>query len=115
MKRVPVIIALLGLMLLVAGLALRLNGGPPPADPSIIAACEARVQSQGAEMVARCQQSAFATTMTATDANAAAAAISSGNKAEVGGDAFALFVVGLGVALMIAGALLAGQQRRDHA
>ena len=112
MKRYPIGIAVLGIVLLIAGLVLRWEGGPPPADPAIIAACEARLQGQSAEMIARCRQSAFATAMTATDPNAAAAAISGANNAEVGGSMVSFFLIGLGVVLMAAGALMVRQQRQ---
>jgi hypothetical protein len=111
MKRYPLGIAVLGIVLVLAGLVVRWDGGPPPADPAVVAACEARLQGQAAEMVGRCRQSAFATAMTATDANAAAAAISNANNSEVGGSMAALFLIGLGVVLMIAGALMVRHHR----
>lgn len=63
-------------------------------------------------MIARCQESAFATAMTASDAQAAATAISSANNSEVGGSMLSMFLIGLGLPLMIAGAVAAIQQRR---
>jgi hypothetical protein len=43
--------------------------------------------------------------MTATDANAAARAISASNNSEIGGNALGMFLLGLGLVLTVVGAL----------
>jgi hypothetical protein len=94
-----------GVLALLVGVVLTLAGGrPPPADAAMAAQCRARFQGQ-AEMQQRCGEAAFATAMTATDANAAAKAISAANTSEVGGNTLAMFILGLGVALLLAGVL----------
>ncbi|UYY58425.1 hypothetical protein [Sphingomonas sp. S2-65] len=112
MKKYPASVAVIGVILLLAGLALRLTNGPPAADPISVAQCEDRVRSQGAAMIARCQDRAFASAMTATDANEAAAAISRANNAEVGGGMLAMFLIGIGAVMAVLGGIAARQQRR---
>ncbi|WP_380786191.1 hypothetical protein [Sphingomonas sp. R86521] len=112
MKKSPLVLLILGLVLLAAGGFMMLNGGPPKADPAIVAQCRDRMRDQGADMLAKCQEQAFATAMTATDANVAARAISTANNAEVGGTMLGMFLLGLGVVLTIAGAMIARQLGR---
>lgn len=112
MKKNPVLLLVIGAAMLIVGVFLQLNGGPPKADAAAIAQCENRVRDQGAEMIARCQESAFATAMTATDAQAAAQSISAANNSEVGGNMLSLFLIGLSLPLLIVGVLGLVQRRR---
>lgn len=112
MKKYPAILALFGAAILVIGLILRLSGGPPRADAASIARCEERMRDQGADMMARCQESAFATAMTATDANAAALAISNANRSEIGGTMLSMALIGFGLALTVFGTIAVLRQRR---
>lgn len=57
-------------------------------------------------MIAQCDETAFATAMTATDADAAARSISAANNSEIGGNAAAMFLIGLGLVLVIGGIVL---------
>lgn len=56
-----------------------------------------------ADLIAQCGQLAFATATTATDASSAARSISAANNSEIGGNAFSVFLVGLGLALVVGG------------
>jgi hypothetical protein len=103
MKKSPLLLLILGLALLAIGGFLTLNGEPPSADPAMVTECQERVRGQGAAMLAKCQEQAFAAGMTATDANEAAQAISAANNAEVGGNMLGMFLLGLGVVLTIFG------------
>ena len=107
MKKNPLILIIIGLLILAAGAVMKLSGGAPSADAATTARCQERMKDQGAEMLQRCNEAAFATAMTATDADAAARAISSANNSEVGGNALAMFLIGLGIAVTVAGALSA--------
>lgn len=113
MKKNPIVLLILGVALLAVGGFLTLNGGPPNADLAIVAQCQERVRDQGAEMLAKCQEQAFATGMTATDANDAARAISAANNAEVGGNMLGMFLLGLGLVLTIFGGLAWRQKERS--
>jgi hypothetical protein len=103
MKKNPVILFVLGLLLLAAGGLMSLTGGPPKADPARASQCRERMKDQGPDMLAKCDESAFATAMTATDANSAAQAISAANNSEVGSNSLAMFLLGLGAVLTVAG------------
>jgi hypothetical protein len=72
------------------------------------------LQDQGAEMLARCDEAAFATAMTATDANQAAASISANNNQDIGGNALGMFLLGLGLVMTLAGLLASRKQARGH-
>ncbi|MES2058372.1 MAG: hypothetical protein V4564_20715 [Pseudomonadota bacterium] len=98
----PVLLIVLGLVLLAAGAVLSLTGGPPKADAAIAAQCRERMRDQP-DMAAKCDEAAFATAMTATDADSAARAISAANNSEIGGNTLAMFLLGLGVVLTGAG------------
>ncbi len=95
-----------GLVLLVLGGVMSLTGGPANADPVVTAACRGRLKDAGADMLAKCGEKAFATAMTATDASSATATISAANSAEVGTNAAAMGLLGLGAVLAIAGIVL---------
>jgi hypothetical protein len=97
------IMFVLGVMLLVAGGLMSLTGGPPKADAIMTSQCRERMKDQGSDLLAKCGAKAFATAMTATDANAAAQAISAANDSEVGSNSLAMLLLGLGGALTVAG------------
>lgn len=105
MRKTPLVLLILGLALMAIGGVMTLKGGPPRADPAIVAQCRDRMRDQGADMLAKCQEQAFATAMTATDADAAARAIGTANTAEVGGTMLGMVLLGLGLVLTIAGAI----------
>lgn len=105
MKKNPLFLLALGVILLVAGAFLSFGATAPQADAATVAKCQERMKDQGAEMLGRCKESTFATAMTATDANAAARAISASNNSEVGGNALGMFLLGLGLVLLVAGGL----------
>lgn len=109
------LVLILGLVLLAAGAFLSFGSGPPAADPAQAARCRDRMQDAGAEMVARCDEAAFATAMTATDANEAAASISASNNQEVGGHTLGMFLLGLGLVLTVAGGIALRKQARPAA
>ena len=106
MKKHPIILLVLGLVLLVAGGLMSLTGGPPKADAARASQCRERMKGQGSDMVAKCDERAFATAMTATDANAAAQAISAANTSEVSLNSLSMFLLGLGSVLTVAGVLM---------
>jgi hypothetical protein len=105
MKTKPLLLLVLGLLLLGAGAAMQFTGGPPPADTPLAQHCREKLIAQGAgpSMVAQCDQAAFATAMTATDAAAAARSIGAANRSDVGGNAVAMVLIGLGLVLAIGG------------
>lgn len=106
MKKNPIILLVFGLVLLAAGGLMTLTGGPPKADAAQAAQCRERMKDQGADMLIKCDEKAFAATMTATDANSAAQAISAANNSEVGSNSLAMFLLGLGGVLTVAGILM---------
>lgn len=112
MKKSPLVPLILGLTLLAVGGFLTLNGGSPKADPAIVARCQERVRDQGADMVVKCQEQAFATGMTATDATEAARAISAANNREVGGNMLGALLLGLGLVLAILGGVIWRQKEQ---
>jgi hypothetical protein len=57
-----------------------------------------------AEMMSACDEAAFASAITATDAHSAAANISAANQSEIGGNMLAMFLLGSGIVLTLAGA-----------
>ena len=105
MKNNPLLLLVIGVVLLAIGGFLSLGSGPPKADAAIVAQCQERLRDQGAQMLARCQEQAFATAMTATDANEAARTISAANNQEIGGNALGMFFIGLGLVFAIFGAV----------
>ena len=111
MKKNPILVIVLGLVLLVAGVVLQATGGPPKADAAQAQQCRDKMKDSGADMVARCDQAAFAAQMTATDADSAARAISAANSAEIGGNALAMGLIGLGLAVLVGGIVLSRQRR----
>ncbi|WP_256326352.1 hypothetical protein [Sphingomonas sp. NFR15] len=105
------ILIALGLALLAAGAVLRLSGGPPEASAAQAQLCRDKMKDTGADMIARCDQAAFAAQTTATDAGSAARAISAANTSEIAGNALAMGLIGLGVALLVGGVVLSRQRR----
>jgi hypothetical protein len=108
LKNKPIMLIAAGLLLLGIGAIMQLRGGAPQADAALVARCQAEMKTRGADadMIARCIDTAFATAMTATDANAAARSISAANNSEIGSNALAMFLIGLGLVLTVAGGLL---------
>lgn len=113
MKNKAQLLMLAGLIALLIGGMLSFTGGPPAADAALVARCQATMTARNAEafLLAQCKDVAFATAMTATDANAAAQAISAANRQEIGGNSLSMFLMGLGAVLLVAGFL----QRRKQA
>ncbi|QND44364.1 hypothetical protein HB780_00685 (plasmid) [Rhizobium lusitanum] len=103
----------IGIVLLAVGAFMSFGGGPPKADPTMVAQCRERMKDHGTEMLDRCQDAAFATAMTATDANQAAAAISASNNHEIGGKTIGMFLLGIGLVFTLVGALAWRKQLRQ--
>ena len=105
MKNKARLLMLAGVIALLIGGILWLAGGPPQADAALLARCQANMAARNADasLVVQCKDVAFATAMTATDATAAAQAISAANNSEVGGNSLAMFLMGLGAVLLVAG------------
>lgn len=105
MKKNPVAMIAAGALVLLVGLIMMFTGGAPKADAAMVQQCQTKLRAQNMEasFIKQCDEKAFATAMTATDANAAAQAISAANNQEIGGNSMALFFIGLGVVLVAAG------------
>lgn len=110
MNKNPKLIMIAGLVVLIIGVALMFLGGPPKASAAQQAQCVARLSGEAA-LAARCKEAAFATAMTATDADAAARSISAANNAEIGGGMLSKFLIGLGLVLAIGGFLIGRRQK----
>lgn len=108
MKKNPLLLIAIGLICLVIGGVMKVTGGPPGADPALVAQCRQNVTERGgdADLIAQCDGAAFASAMTATDANAAAQAISAANQSEIGGGMVSMFLIGIGLALLAGGLFL---------
>ena len=115
MKMNPRVALVIGIVLLAVGAFTSFNNGPPKADAASAAACRERFKDQGQEMLVRCKEASFATAMTATDANQAAASISASNNREIGGNAIGMFLLGIGLVLALAGGFAWMKQSREHA
>lgn len=113
MKKNPLLLIVLGLTLLGVGAFMQFAGGAPKADPVLVQRCQAEMNARGAEadMVKQCTETAFATAMTATDATAAAQSISAANTSEIGSNALAMFLIGLGLVLTLGGIVLRQKQK----
>ena len=114
MKKNPMLLIVVGVVLLVVGGLMSLTGGPPKADAATTLQCRQKMTAAGAEaaIIEQCDQRAFAAQMTATDATSAAQAISAANNQEIGGNSLAMFLIGLGFVLTIAGFVLRSKRRR---
>ncbi len=108
MKKNPLVLIVIGLICLVIGGVMKVTGGPPAADPALVAKCHQSVTERGgdADLMAQCKETAFATAMTATDANAAARSISAANTSEIGSGMVSMFLIGIGLVLLVGGLLL---------
>ena len=108
MKKNPLILIALGVVLIAVGGWMHFTGGAPTADPGLRQACEASMAERGADadLIAQCKQVAFATATTATDAESAARSISAANNSEVGGGAVSMFLMGAGLALVVGGIVI---------
>jgi hypothetical protein len=117
MKKNPLLLIAIGLVCLLIGGVMKVTGGPPGASPALVAQCRQNLAARGGDagMIAQCKETAFATAMTATDANAAAGAISAANRSEVGGGMVSMFLIGLGLALLAGGAFLRFGKARGSA
>lgn len=113
MKKKALMLMLAGVIALLIGATLSLTGGPPAADAALAAQCQTKLaaRTSDASLLAQCKDVAFATAMTATDATAAAQAISAANSREIGGNSFAMLLMGLGAALLVGG-FLQGRKRQ---
>jgi hypothetical protein len=107
MNRNSLILIVLGVIALAAGAVMQFTGGPPKADAALVERCRAEMATRGADaaMTAKCDETAFATAMTATDADAAARSISAANGSEIGGNMISMFLIGLGLVLLLGGVI----------
>lgn len=108
MKKKSLIMIAIGLVLLLVGGVMQFTGGPTKADAALVAHCRQNVTERGgdADLIAQCDEQAFASAMTATDAESAARAISGANTSEVGGNTLSMFLLGLGLALVVGGVVV---------
>lgn len=114
MKKNPLLLIILGLVLLGVGAVMQFASGPPRADAALVLQCQQEMKTRGADasMEKQCNETAFATAMTATDAQSAARAISAANTSEIGSSGLAMFLIGIGLALTTGGVLLRQKQKR---
>lgn len=112
MKKNPAILICIGALLLVLGAILSFSSGPPKADAVLAQQCRDRMTAEKSEqsLVKQCDETAFATAMTATNAQTAALAISAANNSEVGGNALSKFLLGVGVVILAGGIFLKRKQ-----
>lgn len=112
MTKRPLFLLAAGVLMLAAGGYLKLTGGPPAANAALSEQCRQTVAGRGGDhgLMARCDEAAFASAMTATDAQDAAMNISALNRSELVGNMPAMFLIGVGLLLTFAGA--AGTFRR---
>jgi len=113
-RKNPLLLIILGLVLLGVGAVMQFTGGPPRADAALVLRCQEEMKTRGADasMAKQCSETAFATAMTATDAHSAARAISAVNTAEIGSNGLAMALIGIGLALTIGGVVLRQKQTR---
>ncbi len=111
--KTPMIMLVAGLLSLAAGVWMQLSAGAPAAEPALTQQCQTVMKARGADtaMIAQCGEKAFATTVTATDAQDAARSISAANNSEVGSYALSMLLIGLGAALSIFGGVLMRRSR----
>lgn len=114
MQKNPLLLVILGLILLGVGSVVQFTGGPPRADAALVLRCQEEMKARGADasMAKQCSETAFATAMTATDAQSAARAISAANTSEIGSNGLSMFLIGIGLALTIGGVVLQRKQKR---
>lgn len=108
MKKNPLLLIAIGLVCLLVGGVMKVTAGPPGADPALAAQCRQNVTERGGDtaLMAQCDEAAFATALTATDAQSAAQAISAANQNEIGGGMISMFLIGIGLALLVGGLFL---------
>ncbi len=114
MQKNPLLLIILGLVLLGVGAVMQYAGGPPRADAALVLRCreEMKTRRVDASMEKQCSETAFATAMTATDAQSAARAISVANISEIGSNGLSMALIGIGLALTIGGVVLRQKQTR---
>ncbi len=114
MQKNSLLLMILGLVLLAAGAVMQFTVGPPRADGALVLRCREEMKTRGADasMAGQCSETAFATAMTATDAQTAARAISGANTSEIGSNALAMALIGIGLVLTIGGVVLRQKQMR---
>jgi hypothetical protein len=112
MKKNPTVLICIGAILLLLGIILNFSSGPPKADTALAQQCPDNLTARNAEpsLIKQCDETAFATAMTATNAQAAAQAISAANNSEVGGSMWSMFLIGVGVILLAGGVFLRRKQ-----
>jgi hypothetical protein len=105
---------LIGALLLVAGVAMQFSGSGG-ANAALEAQCRAEMATRGpaaVQLADQCSEPAFASAITAQNAESAAAAVGSANRASVGSGLIAWFLIGVGLVLLVAGFV---QHRRGGA
>jgi hypothetical protein len=115
MQKNPFLLIVVGLIFLGLGAVMQFTGGLPRADAALVLRCQQEMKSRGAaaaSMAKQCSETAFATAMTATDAQSAARAISAANSSEIGSNGFSMFLIGIGLALTTGGVVLRQKQTR---
>jgi len=112
----PLLLIAIGLICLVIGVLMKTTGGPPGADPALAAQCRQTMIERGgdADLIAQCDGAAFASAMTATDADSAARSISAANRSEIGGGMVSMFLLGIGLAFVAGGLFLRFGKGRDE-
>lgn len=113
MKNTARMLMFVGTIALLIGAILGFAAGPREADAALAAQCQTKMAARNADaaLMDQCKEVAFATAMTATEANAAAQAISAANRSEIGANALAMFLMGFGVVLLAIG-FLQGRRRQ---
>lgn len=108
MKKNPLLLIVIGLICLLIGGVMQITVRPPEADPARAAQCRQNLTERGGDtdLIGQCGQAAFASAMTATDADAAAQTISAANQSEIGGGMVSMFLIGIGLALLAGGLVL---------
>jgi hypothetical protein len=112
MKKNPTVLICIGALLLLLGVILHFSSGPPKADTALAQQCRENLTARKSEpdLIKQCDETAFATAMTATDAQAAAQAISAANNSEIGGSTGSMFLIGVGVVVLAGGIFLRRKQ-----
>lgn len=113
MQKNPLLLVILGLVILGVGAVMRVTGGPPRADAALVLRCQEEMKTRGADasMAKQCSETAFATAMTATDAQSAARAISAADTSEIGSSGLSMLLIGIGLALTIGSVVLSQKQK----
>lgn len=114
MQKYPFLSIIVGLIFLGVGAVMQFTGGPPRADAALVLRCQKEMKTRGADasMAKQCSETAFATAVTATDAQSAARTISAANTSEMGSNALSMALIGIGLVLTIGGVVLRQKQTR---